>query len=511
MSASENRRVAKNTLILYARMVFTMLIGMWTSRLVLNALGFTDQGLYNVVGGVIGFSSLITASISGSITRFITYETGKGNLDKVNRAVQNGISVQWILAVIVLIAGETIGLWFVNTHLVIPNNRILAVNWVYQFALLNITLSLLTSAPNALIIANERMNVYAGIAIVNSIVALLIAIAIANSSVDRLVLYSFLQFLNALGVRIFYYFYIKSKFSYLSLKFGFDKEIFLPIFSFAGWNGIGTTAAILRSSGTSVLLNIFGGPIANTINGIANSVNNLATIFVNDFTTAYTPQITKRYAAGEYQSLITFLHQCSKFSYSLIAIMSVPVMFNIKPLLTLWLKNIPDGVTPFAILIIVFSMIESLCRPLINAKNATGNIRNYQIIVGGILLLTLPITYVFLKIGLPIYYSYVSIVITSITAFVARMIMLKGSIPYWSSRKFILATVIPCFAATLLSLIIPATMHYLMEHTAISSIIQCAIGAIWTGCCLFIVAFNNHEKKAMIGIIKRFLEKFQKI
>lgn len=503
MSVSDNRKVAKNTLILYARMFITMAINMWTSRIVINALGFTDQGLYNVVGGVIGFSSLITASISGSITRFITYEIGKGNLENVNKAVQNGITVQWVLSAIVLIVGESLGLWFVNTHLVIPADRIIAVNWVYQFALFNVIISLISSAPNALIVAHEKMNVYAGIAIFNSISALMIALAIAYSSVDRLILYAFLHFLSAVSVRIFYYVYIKRKFPLIKMKFSFDKHIFLPIFSFAGWNGIGTWAAILRGSGTSVLLNIFGGPIANTINGIAASVNGLATMFVGDFTTAYGPQIIKRYAAGEYQSLITFLHQCSKISYSLITIMAIPVMFNIKPLLTLWLKDIPEGVGPFAILIIIFSMIESLCRPLINAKNATGNIRNYQIIVGGILLITLPLTYVFLKLGFPIYYSYVSILITSIAAFIARMVMLQGAIPCWSSWRFLTSTVFPCIIATLISIIIPAVMYLYMPKSPISAIAQCVIGAIWTASCIFLIAMSKSEKEAMIIFVRQ--------
>lgn len=510
MPATDNRRVAKNTLILYVRMVITMFIGMWTSRIVLNALGFTDQGLYNVVGGVIGLSALITGSMGGSIMRFITYEIGRGDLEKVNRAVQNAITVQWVLAGIVILVGETVGLWFVNNKLVIPDDRIFAVNAVYQFAIYNTVLSMLTSAPTALIVANEKMNVFAGVAIFNSLTALAIALIISHSSVDRLVLYSFLQLVETLGVRIFYYFYIKRTFPYLKLGFGYDREIFKPIFSFAGWNAIGSSAAILRSSGTSVLLNIFGGPIANTINGIANSVNNLATIFVCDFTTAYSPQITKRYAAEEYHSLISFIHQCAKISYALIAVVGIPVLFNVGPLLVLWLKKIPDGTLPFARLIIVFSLIESLSSPLICAKNATGEIRNYQIVVGGILLLTLPITYLFLKLGFPLYFSYISFVITSVGAFIARMVMLKQDIPYWSSMKFLQTAVFRCLVATMACLVVPAALHYYLPENAIYAILQCAIGAIWCGACFFLIALDKHEQKAIIAMSQQFFSKFSR-
>ncbi|MDE7426775.1 MAG: lipopolysaccharide biosynthesis protein [Muribaculaceae bacterium] len=503
MSVSDNKKVAKNTLILYARMIITMVMGMWTSRIVLNALGFTDQGLYNVVGGVIGFSSLITSSMSGSITRFITFEIGRGNLEKVNKAVQNGITVQWLLSAIVLLVGETLGLWFVNTQLVVPSDRIVAVNWVYQFALFNVIISLISSAPNALILAHEKMNVYAGTAIFSSVASLLIALAIVHSPMDRLILYSFLHFISALCVRIFYTVYLKWQFPYIKMKFSFDKQFFMPIFSFAGWDGIGTWAGILRGSGTSVLLNIFGGPIANTIGGIAGSVNVIATMFVGDFTTSYAPQIIKRYAAGEYSSLVKFINQCSKISYSLIAVMAVPVIFNVNPLLTLWLKEIPKGVGPFAILCIIFSMLEGLYRPLINAKCATGEIRNYQIVVGGIMMLTLPITYGFLKLGFPIYFSYVSILITTIAAFIARIVMLQGSIPTWSSWRYVTNTVFPCIMATLISLVIPAAMSFYLPKSPVSVIAQCVVGSIWTGSCLFLIAMSKSEKEAVINIVRQ--------
>lgn len=393
--SNNNRQVAKNTLILYVRMFVTMAIGMWTSRIVINALGFTDQGIYNVVAGFVGFSSLLTSSISSSINRFITFAIGKSDIGEVNKAVQNGITVQWILAGVIFVIAETIGLWFLLNKLVIPEGREFAAYVIYQLAIISLILNLLTSTDSALILANEQFNIFAYVAIVNSLIALGIGYTIANVGYDRLILYSSLQLVAVLGVRIFYTTYIHKKYPSIKRKFGWHKELFRPIFSFAGWNGIGSGASVLRTSGTSVLLNMFGGPIANTINGIANSVNVLASVFVNDFTSAYSPQIIKRYAAGEYQSLMSFLCQCSKFSFCLIAVIAIPLLFNVEPLLILWLKHIPVGTAIFARLIIIYTIIECISKPLICAKNATGSIRNYQLVVGGILLMTLPLTYVF--------------------------------------------------------------------------------------------------------------------
>lgn len=509
MSASlSNQQVAKNTLILYIRMILTMAIGMWTSRIVLNALGFTDQGIYNVVAGFVGFSSLITGSISGSINRFITFAIGKDNFEEVNLAVQNGITVQWILSLIVILLGETIGLWFVANQLVIPEGREFATHVVYQIAIANLVLGLLSSTDNAVIIANEKFNIFAYITITNSLIALVIAFIIEHVDTDRLILYAFLQFLAALAIRIFYSIYVHQNYPDIIRKISWNKKFLKPMFSFAGWNSIGTSAAVLRSSGTSVLLNMFGGPIANTINGIAGSVASLATVFVNDFTSAYSPQITKRYAAGEYKSLIAFLHLCSKFSYCMIATVAIPLMFNAGILLTLWLKSIPSGTVVFARLIIIFTIIECISKPLICAKNASGNLRNYQIVVGGILLLTLPITYLFLKIGLPIYFSYISIIITSAMAFVARMIMLRGEIPFWSSRQFIVMVIMRCLLATIIALALPAIMYTLMPNDEVSSaLIQCVVGGLWSAWWLYRIALDQHERQSVRNLLHKFSSK----
>lgn len=504
---TDNKRVAKNTLVLYIRMFVTMAIGMWSTRLVLNALGFTDQGLYNVVGGFVGLFGLVTASVSGSIMRFLTYEIGRKDNDAINRVLQNSITVQWVLGIIILILGETIGLWFVNHKLVIPNDRIFAVNIVYQFSIGSIFIDLISSAQSALVIANEKMRVYAAISIIRSVLTLLIGIVLTFFGGDRLILYVALVFSVSLGIRFFYTIYCKRSFSYLQFKFRLNKDIFIPIFKFAGWNSIGTTAGVLRASGTSVLLNIFGGPIANTINGIANSVSNIVTIFVGDFTTAYSPQITKKYAAQEYTSLVPFLYQCSKFSFGLMSVMAVPIILNAKPLLILWLGKIPEGTINFVQLIIIYALIECYSRPLITAQNATGNIKNYQIIVGGILLLTIPLTYLFLKLDLPIYFAYISIIITSLGAFIARMIMLRGLIPFWDIKEFFFRVIVRTILSLAISFSFPAILHLWLPNNIYFMIIQCFISFIWSCGSVFFIACNKHERAEIIAMTRKIASK----
>lgn len=488
-----------------------MAIGIWTSRIVLNALGFTDQGLYNLVGGFVGFLSILTSSLSSSISRFITYEIGKGSEKKVSEVFQNSISVQLILSLIVLVFAETIGLWFLVHKLVIPENRLFAVHIVYQASILSFILNLWSVSQNAMVIAHEKMNIYAYVSIANAVLSLAIAMTIANSNTDRLILYAALQCLLALLTRLFYTVYVKRNYPYCKFSFKISKSYFKPIFSFAGWNFIGSSAQILRVSGTSVLLNIFGGPIANTINGIANSVNNLSTIFVNDFTTAYTPQITKKYAKEEYDDLSNFLFSCSKYSFFLLAIVAIPVMINIEPLLILWLKKIPEGTAIFARLIIIYSLIECVSKPLITAKNATGNIKAYQLVVGGIALITIPLSYLLLKLDLPLYVTYISMIITAIGTFFARMIMLRGSIPGWSIVAYLKNVIFQCVIVATLGFIV---LYYIYKYTqpeSFKSIISCCFGALWVMAVCYWFGCNKSEKQyainAMQSLSKRFINK----
>lgn len=506
---SDSKRVTKNTIMLYGRMVVVMFIGMWTSRLVLNALGFTDQGLYNVVGGFVGFLNLVSGSVSVSISRYITYEIGRDNSEGVSRAYGNAITVQLLLALIVLALAESVGLWYVNSKLVVPPDRLVAVNFVYQFSILSFITTIFTVSPMALVIAHEKMNIFAYASIGNSLGAFANALVITFYGYDRLILYSFLQLCVPLAIYIFYRIYCAHTFPACRYRPRRDKEVFKPMFSFAGWNMIGSSAGIIRISGTSVLLNFFGGPIANTINGISNQVNILASMFVNDFTTAFTPQITKKYAAAEYSRLVSFLHSCSKFSYCLLLIVAVPVFLHIDTLLVLWLKNIPSGTVVFARLIIIYTAFECISKPLITAKNATGDIRNYQIVVGGILLLTIPLSYLFLKIGFPLWYAYLSLIITAASAFAARMVMLQGAIPGWNSWNFIKGPFLRCLLATVFSLSLPLVLLWFCPESLPSVLSQCVVGFLWGLVCVLFIGCTADERKMAYGMIDKFKKKLR--
>lgn len=505
--SNANQTVAKNTLVLYIRMFITMAIGMWTSRIVINALGFVDQGLYNAVAGFVGFCSFITFSIGGAFARFINYEMGRNDIAAVNKVVQNALVILITLAVIILIAAETAGLWFLNHKMVIPADRLFAVNVIYQFAVGMVIISLLSCIPNVIITAYERMDIYAFVSILTSATAFSIGLAIKYYGGDKLILFGTLHFIVSLSIYVGYMLFIHNKFKQIRLRFTFDGKLFRPMFSFTGWNGLGTIASISKTSGTSVLLNLFGGPIANTINGIANSVNSIVTMFVGDFTTAFSPQITKRYAAKEYTSLVPFLHQCSKFAYCLMLIMAVPVIINAELLINLWLGKMPEGTVIFARLIIIYSLIECMGRPLLTAQIATGNIRNYHLTISTLILLALPFSYILLKIGFPLYYTYISIIITTIFAFIGRILFLNTSIPHWSARIFIVRVLSRCIVASILAFILPILIHLILPQGIFYGLLQCVIGFVWASTMAYFIALNSSERYSVRHILLSFITK----
>ena len=362
-----------------------MLIGFYTSRVILQALGVEDYGIYNVVGGFVSMFSLISSSLTGSITRYLTYELGRGNMEKLENVFSTSVFVLFGLSVLVVVATETIGLWYLNNKMVIPDERMDAAFWVFQISVVTFVLSLINTPYQASVISHERMQVYAYLSVVCAVLKLLICYLVIYATIDKLVCYAFLLLMVELFNQCYYVWYCKRNFEESKSCKKFELTLLKEMFGFAGWNFIGSSAGVLRSQGASLLLNAFGGPVVNAANGIATTITGVVSSFVNNFTQAFTPQITKRYAAGEYESLMNLLIFGSKYSYYLLFLLSLPVILNAHFIFHIWLGVVPEYTVAFCRWIFVFLLTESVSRPIMNAKNATGRIRNYQIVVGGVL------------------------------------------------------------------------------------------------------------------------------
>ena len=325
-TSANNKRIAKNTLLLYFRMLFMMAVSLYTSRVVLNALGVEDFGIYNVVGGVVAMFSMLSGSLSAAITRFITYELGKGNQENLKKIFSSSVTIQIGLAILIIVVAEAIGVWFLNMKMNIPDVRITAANWVFQFSILTFAVNLISVPYNASIIAHERMSAFAYISILEAIGKLAIVFLIVISPMDKLIFYAILMCAVALIVRLAYGVYCKRHFEECTYHFIFDRDLLKHMFGFAGWNFIGATSAVLRDQGGNVVINLFCGPAANAARGIAFQVNNAISGFVTNFMTALNPQITKSYAAGDRKYMMTLIFQGARLSFYMLLLLSLPVL-----------------------------------------------------------------------------------------------------------------------------------------------------------------------------------------
>ncbi len=499
---NRSRRIAKNTLMLYVRMLVLMLVGLYTSRVVLEVLGEGDYGIYNVVGGVVAMFTIISGALNSAVQRFITFEMGKpdGNLNKV---YSTAVTIQLILALAVVILAEPAGLWFIENRMTIDPARIPAAELVLHFSLLAFVINLMSVPQMASITAHERMSAYAWIGLLDGFLRLAVAFLIMKSPIDRLVYYAALMAGVVLAVRLAYGIYCRRNFPECRYRPVFDKPLIKEMFSFAGWNFIGVTSGVLRDHGGNILVNLFSsGTAVNAARGIASQLNGAVQGFVTNFMTAVNPQITKSYASGDNEYLFPLLRRSSRMSFFLLFMIALPLLFNTEYVLGLWLKDVPDHTALFVRLFLVFALSESISNPLITAMLATGKIRNYQLAVGGLQLLNVPVSYIFLKMGaIPEVTVMVAIAISQICFFV-RLLMLRGMIglDIW---KYISDVYFRVLAVAALALAVPFAVCGLLPEGFAGFCLSVLICVVSACVSVFYVGCGKAERNEVLKFIRR--------
>lgn len=509
-TSDNNKRIAKNTLLLYFRMLFMMVVSLYTSRVILNALGVEDFGIYNVVGGVVAMFTVISGSLSAAISRFITYELGKGDQSKLNKIFSASVTIQLLLSLIIVVLIESVGVWFLNAKMTIPAERITAANWVLQFSIVTFVINLISVPYNAAIIAHERMSAFAYISILEAVCKLAIAFLIMISPMDKLVFYAILMCVVSVIVRFTYGHYCKKHFAECNYHFHWDKEILKKMFGFAGWNFIGASSAVLRDQGVNIVINIFCGPAVNAARGISSQVNSAIMGFVNNFMTALNPQITKSYASGDHKYMMTLIFQGARLSFYILLLLSLPVILNAHYILKLWLSNVPEHTELFVQLILICAMGESLSNTMVTAMLATGNIRNYQIVVGGLQMMNLPISYICLRLGFMPESVLIVAIVVSQCCLAARLYMLRGMIGL-SSIQYMKKVYLNVIVVTLLSLAVPVLLSKYMEETFFSFVMLSLVSTVCTLIVEFYVGCNGKEREfvvdKVIGLKNKILKK----
>ncbi|RDC54264.1 lipopolysaccharide biosynthesis protein [Pedobacter chinensis] len=422
---SDSKRIAKNTMLLYIRMFLTMGVSLYTSRVVLNALGIQDYGIYSVVGGVVTLFTFFNSAMSSATQRFLAMDVGKKDHVGLRKTFNSALVIHIGIALLVLLIAETIGLWFVNYKLNLPVGRINEANFVYQFSIMASMIGITQVPFNALIIVRERMNVFAVISIIEVILKLLIVYLLYLSSYDKLETYAVLLFITPLIISTIYKIYCLKNFKESAFRFYKDKTFYKTLISYSGWNLFGNIAYVAKGQGTNMLLNVFFGTVVNAAYGIMNQVQTAVNSFVSNFQMAVNPQIYKNYAQGNMQQMHKLMIQSSKFSYYLMFVLVCPIIFNVHFILIWWLKNPPQYTAILVNLALINLLIECLSRPLATGSLATGKIKWYQITVGSILFLNLPLSYLAFKIAKdPSLFLYITIVLSLITL-VIRLMFLK--------------------------------------------------------------------------------------
>lgn len=504
-NTDNSKRIAKNTMFLYIRMLLMTLIGLYTSRVVLDKLGEVDYGIYNVVGGFVTMFTIVSGTMTTATQRFLSFEIGKAENGDVRTIFSTMVWIHIFLGVIILLLGETIGTWFLNSHMSFPPERYEAANWVFQYSLLALFFKVCMAPYNGALIAYEKMSAFAYFSIMEAVLKLAICYVITRTIFDKLSVYAGLITVIQVGLMACYSVYCKKHFDDCRIDFKLNKQCISQVFSFVGWNFIGALAMILKDQGVNVTLNMFFGPVVNAARGISYQVLNKINGFVTNFQTAMNPQIIKNYASNQKETMFKLVFRGAKFSYLLLLVLSLPIIFETPLILNIWLKEVPENTVIFLRIIMFTALLNTLSNPLIISMHASGKIKAYQIVVGSLSLCTLPLVYTAFKLGYDAYMGLVIVLLMEFICHVARLYMLKRTIDFPATDFFVHVT-LRLFLITLLSLMLPWVAHTFIESDIPRLLSTCTLSVF---SCLILGFFCGLERDEKM-IINSFAHRFRK-
>ena len=485
-----------------------MLISLYTSRVILGALGVEDYGIYNVVGGFVSMFALISAALTSACTRFLNFELGKGDPERQNVVFSTAVTIQWGLAILVAVLSEAIGVWYVNNVMVLSPERLTAANWCFQFSIFNFCMNLITVPYNASIIAHEKMKAFAYVSIFQGLAQLGISFMVYYEPFDRLVFYALMLMVLQFLIRYMYQVYCRKHFKECHYRFIVDKPLLKHMFSYSLWHLVGNGAAVLKNHGVNLVLNFFFGPAVNAARGLANHVDGAVNQFASNFMMAMNPQITQSYSRGDLKGMFQLVNRGSRFSFYLLFVLALPVIINADYILHIWLKEVPAHTVTFIQLTLISMMITSVSGPLITAQNATGNVRNYQLVVGGILLLNLPLSYIFLRLGMIPEIVVVVAIAVEILAFLARMYMIPLTIKEFQPRLFLRDVILKCCAVVLLTVPIPLLEHVYYPENFYTFVLNVCLCLLCSMVVIYYVGCNANERAMLMAAVNKIKKKF---
>ena len=500
-SLSDNKRIAKNALMLYIRMFFTMGVSLFTSRVILHTLGIEDYGIYNVVGGFVTVFSFLNGGMIASTQRYLNFEIGRGDEQQLSKVFSTSLQIHSVIALAIILVSETVGLWFLYEKLVIPSERMNAAFWVFQSSVVASVVNVMSVPYNAVIVAHEKMSAFACISILDVSLKLLVVYLLYVSPWDRLIVYAILLLLVQLLIRWIYVRYCSKHFQESHYHHEINKPLLKEMSSFAGWGLFGGFANVLYSQGLNILLNLFFGPVVNAARGIAVQVQSAMCGFVGNFQIALNPQITKNFASGNLSQMHSLIFRSARFSFFLLYLLTLPIIIEAEFILTLWLKTPPSNAVIFTQWMLGISLLYTISNPCIIASQATGKIKVYQIVVSSVLLLIVPISYLALFLGAPAYSVFIVHFCVECLAQFMRMYILRNMInlPFKGYLKNIY---FPIISVAVLSALLPLYLQSLISDDFVRFIV---VGLASVSSVIFFVFVFGLTKRERLFISDKIL------
>lgn len=505
----KSKQIAKNTILLYFRQILTMLISIYTSRIILDALGVVDYGVYNVVGGVVTIFAFLNSSLAQATQRFIAFGIEKETIEKQRKTFSMLLNVHILIAILIFILCETIGLWFFYNKLVIPIDRLNSAFWVMQCSIISLLISVTQVPYNATIFGHEKMNAYAYISIIEVLLKLVIVFILKFCSSDKLLLYGLLVMIVQIIIAFIYRFYCKINFQNCNYRIYWSPNMFKQIFSFTSWSVIGNFTYTLNTQGVNFLINIFFGPVYNAAKGIATAVEAAISSFVCNFLGASIPQIIKSYAIGDIEYCFNLSYKSSKFGFYIFMIIALPLISIMTPVLSIWLVEVPPHTSIFCVCSLLFIQTNSLAGTLQNISQATGKVRNFQLLHSLTLILSLPTIYICYKFKAPVDTFLYVMIIDSFISFFVQLIAVHQILNEYSILNFIKKVTIPEISA----FIIPFTASIIcwhIEHTILTAIISFISVLIICLLSIWGIGMTKGERTWILNIMTKKIQAYTK-
>lgn len=488
-------------------MMVVMAVQLYTTRVVLQVLGASDYGIYNVVGGIVALMTFINGALSSSSSRFLTYELGTGNKERLFSTFSASLNLHLAAALLVLILSETVGLWFLYEKMVIPPDRMTAAFWVFQFSVVTMMLSFTQVPFNASLIAHENMSIYAYIGLYEAITNLLVVYLISVTPVDKLIMYAFVLMLNKAIVQLFMCYYTSKKYQECRFRVVRDSTLYKKLLSYSGWDMIGNLAVVCQGQGINILLNLFFGPIVNAARAVAVQIQSGVSLFVNNFLVAVRPQVVKSYAEGDPQRMYQLTFMGAKYSYLLMLALILPICFEINFVLKIWLGDeVPEGTSIFALIVLITYLIETYHMSSLMAYHAIGRIKTGNLVGGSMMIMALPISYLFLKLGFPAYIVFIVIFVVNFIQMFYCWWLIHGYVQF-SYKELIQKVYFPTLLITLLAVIPPLLIYFFIPDGWFRFLLILFVTESFLIPLVYSLGLDKEEQAKILSIIKMKLHK----